>query len=184
MIIIGLTGHPSSGKDTIAHYLETKGFEHISTSDILREEMRKKGLSTERKQMHDFVNQMRALRGPGYLAEEAVKTVSGDTVISGLRSVGEVQVFKQKFGSQFVIFASDAPIKTRFAWAKGRGRDADGLTFEQFRAQEEAERHGDVNAQQVDDVVALSDHMIQNVGTKKELMEKVDLLLLELITKK
>lgn len=41
MIIIGLTGHPSSGKDTVAEYIANKGFAHISCGDLLREEMKK-----------------------------------------------------------------------------------------------------------------------------------------------
>lgn len=142
--------------------------------------MRKEGIPLDRPHMHNFVNEKRAVRGPGYLIEEAWKVVSGDTIISGLRSVGEINMLKEKFGSSYTLFAIEAPIETRFSWAQGRGRDADGLTFEQFKAQEEAERHGNANAQQVDDVIVLADHVIQNTGTKAELKEKVDKLLLEL----
>ena len=42
MIKIGVTGTLGSGKDTLAAYLVSKGFEHISLSDLIREELKKK----------------------------------------------------------------------------------------------------------------------------------------------
>ena len=177
MRIIGLTGHPSSGKDTLAHYLETKGFVHISSSDILRAEMKKKGIPIDRPHMHDFSNEMRAVRGPGYLAEGAADLVVGDTVISGLRNVSETQILKDRFGAEYSLVAIESPVEVRYQWAQGRGRDGDGLSFEQFKAQEELERHGNPDTQQVDDVIAVADHVIQNADTKEEFLRKIDSLL-------
>lgn len=178
MRIIGLTGHPSSGKDTVARYLETKGFKHISSGDILRAEMKKQGIPIDRPHMHDFSNKIRALRGPGYLAEDAIQHIDGDTIISGLRNVSETNILKQEFGSAYALVAIDAPVETRYGWAQGRGRDGDGISFEQFKAQEELERHGNADSQQVDDMIAKADHLIQNIGTKAELLRKIDELLL------
>lgn len=177
MHIIGITGNPSSGKDTIAHHLETKGFLHISSGDLLRAEMKKYGLLSDRAHMHDFVIEMRKKRGPAYLAEEAAKVISGDTIISGLRNVAEVEVLRKLFGKQFALLAVDAPIEVRYERSKGRGRAGDHVSFEQFRVQEESERHGRPEAQQVDDVIAMADYSIKNEGTKEELLEKANLFL-------
>lgn len=174
MRIIGLTGHPSSGKDTLAHHLETRGFTHISTGDALRSEMKEQGIIIDRPHMHDFVNAGRAVYGPGYLAEGAIKLVKGDTVISGLRNVSETNILKAHFGDSYTLVALEAPIETRYKWAQGRGRDGDGLSFEQFKAQEEIERHGSPETQQVDDVILMADYVIQNTDTKEEFLHKID----------
>ncbi len=180
MLIIGITGQPSSGKDTIAEYLVAQGFVTLSTGDFIRAEMQKLGLPLDRAHMHDFVNKMRVLRGPGYLAIEAVKTIAGDTAVSGLRNVTEVSTLKQAFGKQFVLLSAEAPIEVRFKRAQGRSREGDHVSFEQFKVQEESERHGTPETQQVDDVIALADYVIKNEGTKEELVHKVDDLLSEL----
>ncbi len=177
MLIIGVTGQPSSGKDTIMEYLESLGFVGLSTSDFIRKEMSGLSLPVDRAHMHDFVNKMRVLRGPGYLAIEAVKIIVGDTAVSGLRNVAEIAALKEAFGGQFVLVAAEAPIKIRFERAQGRSREGDHVSFEQFKAQEESERHGTPDTQQVDDVIGLSDYIIENTGTKEEFKKKINELL-------
>ncbi len=177
MLIIGVTGQPSSGKDTIVEHLESLGFAGISTSDFIRKEMHELNLPVDRANMHNFVNKMRVLRGPGYLAVEAVKIIIGDTAVSGLRNIAEILALKEAFGGQFVLIAAEAPIEIRFARAQGRSREGDHVSFEQFKAQEESERRGAPDAQQVDDVVALSDYVIENTGPKEEFKKKISELL-------
>jgi len=48
MNIIVLIGAPGSGKGTQANFLKSKGYEHISTGEILREEVKKKSLLGEK----------------------------------------------------------------------------------------------------------------------------------------
>jgi len=48
MHIIGLTGQPSSGKDTAADFFIQRGYAHISTSDLIRDKLRAMGKTTER----------------------------------------------------------------------------------------------------------------------------------------
>lgn len=177
MHIIGITGHPSSGKDTIAHHLEGKGFNHISTGDLLRNEMKKHGIPFDRAHMHDFAIHMRQERGAGFLAEEAEKNVTENTIISGLRNTAEVETLKKHFGSKFVLIAVDAPVEVRYVRSKKRKRGGEQISFEQFKKQEEIERHGAPDSQQVDEVIALADFNIKNNTTKKDLLGKVDLLL-------
>ncbi len=177
MLIIGVTGQPSSGKDTIVEHLESLGFAGISTSDFIRKEMSAVSLPMDRAHMHDFVNKMRGLRGPGYLALEAIKNIVGDTAVSGLRNVAEVAALKEAFGGQFVLLVAEAPIEIRFQRTQGRSREGDHVSFEQFKAQEESERHGAPDAQQVDAVVSLADYVIKNTGTKEEFKKKINDLL-------
>ena len=177
ILVIGVTGQPSSGKDTVANYLASLGFVHISTSDLIREEMRKQGLSTDRPQIHEFVTERRKERGLGYLAELTVKKIDKDSVVSGLRNTSEIQILKDAFGANFILLAMDAPFEMRYKWVLGRKRDSKDLTFEEFKAEEDAERNRSDGAFQVDKVIKMADEVILNDGIKEDLLKNVDDLL-------
>ncbi len=174
MIIIGLTGQPSSGKDTVAEYLVSLGFEHISTSDLIREEMKKSGLPLERSSLSQFANEKRKERGPGYLASLAIQKVNGNSVISGLRNPSEVDILRAEFKDNFICIAIEAPIDIRYVWAKNRGRIGDSISFEQFKKEEEVERQGNRDSQQVDAVIKMADKLVINDSTKENLINKVN----------
>ena len=177
MIIISIVGQPSSGKDTFASYLMQKGFMHISTGDILREEMAEKGLPTDRPAMHTYVIAARKARGAGFLAEIAIAAVTQNAVISGLRNVAEVNVLRHAFGNNLLLVALNVPLNLRYARTQDRNRSGDAITLEQFVAEEEAERKGSPDAHQVDDVIAMADVVLDNTGTEKDLIKKIDTLL-------
>lgn len=182
ILVLGITGHPSSGKDTVANHAATLGFSHISTSDLIREEMAPLGIPTDRAHVSAFARDSRKERGPGYLAEISVMRVlkigesgrSENCIVSGLRNTAEIDVLKKAFGKNFTLIAVEAPLKTRYGWAQARKRIGDEISFEQFKTQEDAERKGNVNAQHVDDVIAAADILILNDGTKEELLKKVE----------
>ena len=119
MITIGITGHPSSGKDTVADYLQSQGFSHISLGGLIKEEMAKKGIPTDRAHTSIFANEMRKIRGPGYLVEITLEKISEKTIISGLRNVAEVLLLKEKLGKNFILIAVDAPLEIRYQRALG-----------------------------------------------------------------
>lgn len=172
MNIIGFTGHPSSGKDTAAEFLASKGFHHISMGDLIRDEMRVSNLPIDRDSVREYATKKRIERGPGYIAEQACLQVKENTVISGIRNASEAEVFRKKFAKEFTLIAVDAPIETRYKWALGRDRVGDDITFEHFKMQQETERAS--ASQQVDAVIALADKVIVNDGTLEQLHKKVE----------
>jgi len=175
MKIIGFTGYPSSGKDTAAEFLATKGFHHISMGDLIRDEMKTLNLPIDRDSVRDYATQKRIERGPGYIAEQACLQVKENTVISGIRNAHEAEIFRKKFPNEFVLITVDAPLETRYKWALGRNREGDQITFEHFKQQQEVERTS--ASQQVDAVIALADKVIVNNGTLEQLKEKISNLL-------
>lgn len=179
--IVGITGNPSSGKDTIARHFEEKGFFHISLGDLLRSEMKKNKIPFDRAHMHDFAIEMRKKRGSGYLAEEVVEMIAGNTVVSGLRNIEEVKILRERFGARFTLLSVEAPLEIRYEWSKGRGRQGDFVSFEQFKKQEEMERHGNLESQHVDDVVRMADFNIKNDNTKEKLLENAGIFLEHLL---
>jgi dephospho-CoA kinase len=177
MKIIGLCGQPASGKDTVADFLVFKGFTHISLGDILREEMRKQGIPVDRAHMSVFAADAKKSRGMACLAELAVGKVSDHAVISGIRGTAEVELFRRRFGANFILLAVDAPLETRFARARKRNRPGDNISFEEFRRIEDHERSAVSGAQEVDKVIALADLTVDNSGSMEELVAKLEHLL-------
>ena len=177
MTILGITGHPASGKDTVADYLVLKGFLKISMGDILREEMQKQGIPTDRAHVHEFVRDMRKKGGNSYPAHEVIKRIRGNTVTCGIRNTEEVRIFREKFATDFKFIAVDAPIDVRYPCAKERRRIGDDISFEQFEIEEERERAHDSGSHEVDLVMAQADFKIINDATKEDLFGKIDKVL-------
>ncbi len=181
MNIIGVTGHPASGKDTVADYLVSKGFNKVSGGDILREEMIKLGIPTDRSHLHEFVAGMRQKYGNGYLSDETIKRIKGDTVISGIRNLEEVKIFREKLVSNFKLIAVEAPQEVRYRWARERGRIGDDISLEKFKKEEDQEKANDSGSHEVDLVIGQADFKIVNETTKEDLFANVDKILLQIV---
>ena len=176
-IIVCVVGQPGSGKDTLAEYLmKKKSFSHISTGNIIREEMKKKNIPTNRENMRIFSQKMREDVGNMYPANIAAKRVVGNTVISGPRNLAEVNFFRNRFGENFLLVVVDAPIETRYQRVKnGRGRTGDSITFAQFKAQEEAELNSGTH--ELSKLLSTADCSVDNSRDKDEMFVQMDYIL-------
>ncbi len=177
MIVIGLTGHPSSGKDTAAEYIASKGFTHISCGDLLREEMKKHNLPIDRPSIRKFAAEERKKRGAFYPVDIACEQITGNSVITGFRNVAEADYTKNFFKDNFTLVALEAPLHSRYERTISRDRIGDNITFEEFKEQEEAERNNDPESHEVDNVIAKANYIIENSGVRPELYRKLDSLL-------
>ncbi|MEO8638044.1 MAG: nucleoside monophosphate kinase, partial [Candidatus Taylorbacteria bacterium] len=172
-IIIGLVGHPGSGKDTVAEYFVKKyGFTHISTSDLVREYIKKNNLGgLERKNMSKTGTLIREKHGSDYLVSIALKNESPRLIISGIRAIREGEEIKKNGGYIVTLRAS---LETRYNLLSKRGRTSEG-TFEEFKALDEKEaRSADPNAQNVEGVMELGDFTIENDSTIESLYNQID----------
>lgn len=172
--VIGVTGHPVSGKDTVADYLMTKGYKKISMGDILREKMKGLGISTERKNIHEFVKGERKRYGNSYPAGEVIEQINGNTVVAGFRNTEEIKAFRDRFGKDFILIAVEVPVHIRHARAQKRKRVGDEISLEQFKEEEHRERAADSGAHEVDRVVGMADIVIKNELSKGELFQDID----------
>lgn len=181
--ILCLVGQPGSGKDMVANHLElSRNFRHISTGNIIREEMTKRGLPTDRENMRTFSRQMREEVGNMYPANIAAKRIIAaekivaNTVISGPRNVAEIEFLKKKFGKNFILVAVDAPIKVRYERIKkGRGRTGDDISFVQFKAQEEAELNSKTH--ELSKLLSMADYTVDNSQSEVNTFRQVDEIL-------
>lgn len=176
MEIIALGGTLSSGKDTVAKYLETRGFKHFSLSDELRGMLHERDTEPTRDNMNLLAKEVRTKNGNDYLVirvlEKAEKGGFKKIILSSFHHPHEVERVKN-LGAKFLVV--DAPIELRFQRAKARERIGDGTTFKEFNKQEERERKSlDSGGQQLDAIISLADYRIENDGTEEELYKKVD----------
>lgn len=145
--IIAIAGTNGSGKDTLSDILaEDYGWLFISTSrDLLIPELKRRGLPVERQNMSDLTKEWRQTAGRGVVIDKAVaefKTKSqsrkyNGLVISSLRHPWEVERLHQLKGKLIWV---DADPMVRYKRVTGRQQGAkDQKTFEQFKAEEQAE---------------------------------------------
>lgn len=171
-VVIGLVGPISSGKGFLGVYLASRGFFYISTSDRVREEVDRRGLSRARESLQDVGNQLRASLGSAILVERCLSLIPEGTdmvVIDGIRNPGEALFVKEELGG--VIVGVDAPVKLRLKWYLDRAmsRGEDGVTEADFwRANKRDLGDGeDSLGQQGAATLAMSDWLVVNDGTER-----------------
>lgn len=177
-MLIGLTSRNAAGKDEVARYLvEHHGFRYFSLSDILREELQKKGLPITRENLTAEGNAQRQAKGSGVLAETALAELEGvkAAVVVSIRNPGEVSALRRR--DDFILIAVDAPVQLRYERAKARSRSDDAKTLEEFIRDEQAELAGNENEQQLERVFRMSDRVIVNNSTLEDLYAKAEELL-------
>lgn len=178
-IVIAVTGTFASGKDTAAQYLEKKGFCHFSLSDEVRKIIRERGGEPSRDEMFRVAQDVCAQYGNAYLAERVLEKIKKADckkyVVTSVRRPEEARALQQN-GAR--IWAVDAPFEIRFERARSRDRIGDGVTFKEFKAQEERERASeDPGGQQIGNVLRLADEKLDNGGSEKDFERAIELLL-------
>ncbi len=175
MIIIGITGTNASGKDTAADFFKQHGFAAFSLSDILREEAKKRGVAENRDNLQNIGNELRAKFGFGYLAQEILKKINRDAIVTSIRHSEEVKTLKQ--AKNFFLIAVDAPIKLRYERTQKRQGSQDAIDFETFQKQEAREFEKSGAGQQLGLCLKMADYQIENDGTREEFNQKLSQIL-------
>ncbi|MFQ5457549.1 MAG: deaminase [Myxococcota bacterium] len=182
MVVIGLIGPNGSGKGVLAEFLKARSFVYHSLSDEIREELKGRKAPVTRESLVAAGTALREKYGPGVLADRVIARLEGDRnyVIDSIRNPAEVEALR-RFGN-FTLIKVDASAKMRFERLRERGRESDPATWEDFQALDGREAGSkDGNAQQVDAVGALADHVLTNEGTIADFEAAVSSLVSRLI---
>ncbi len=178
-MIIGITGSFCGGKDTAAEYLVEKGFKHISLSDMLREECKKRKRKITRENLQDIGKELREKYGNSVLADRAVeKLEDNDFVITSIRHPDEIRVLEKK--PCFNLIRVDAPVKIRFQRMKLRNREEDPRTFREFKKAEKKEMKGKGSGQRIKECNDKSKIVLINDSSLEILKKKIDKLVEDL----
>ena len=163
----------------MAACLVNKGFIYHSLSDVLREDLERRGLPPTRENLIAIGNELRGTGGAGVLAERILPRLGARDVVDSIRNPAEVEVLRRLPG--FILIGVDAPLELRFSRAVSRGRPGDGPTLEEFRSKEARENSPDPSRQQLARTFALADRTLSNDATLEILRDGVVRMLAGLV---
>lgn len=183
-IAIGLVGTIGAGKDFASDYIVKKhGFQVISMGDLVREEASKQGLEHTRENLQNLSRRFTDKHGSKYWAYKVTEKILElgweKVVINGMRRVQELEVYREKFASNFKLLLINADPKIRFKRLKIRRRPGDPKKWEDFVKQEknELKLYGTF-----DETIRLADFTMKNESTPEQFFVQIDKLI-EKLTK-
>lgn len=180
--VVGLTGMPGAGKSLVlvetAHQL---GYDVVVMGDVIREETAKRGLELNPKNVGDVMLELRAKHGNNVIAEKCIEKIeqkkSSLVVVEGIRSLHEVEVFRNHF-PKFTLMAIHASPETRFKRLSNRGRSDDPKTWEVFHERDMRELSVGIGS-----AIAMAQFMIINESSQEVAKAKVKEALKEIEAK-
>ena len=183
-MIIGLTGRNAAGKGEAAEFLKRKGFGFHSLSDVIREEVRRRGLAVTRDTLIATGRELRARHGTGHLAEKVLERLEPgqNFVVDSFRHEDEVAVFRK--ASDFHLLAVRAEPEIRFDRIRARGREGDPTSFDAFQDLERAEATSlAAEGQNLTATEAVADHAVANNETLEQFHEALGALVPKLMSR-
>ena len=169
--VLGIVGMPGSGKAIARKVAEELGYGTVVMGDVIREEVRKRGLKATPENLGLVMIEIRRKFGPNVVAERSVEKIKrlkqGVVVIDGIRSLEEVEFFRKIFPNLKLIAIHSSP-KTRFKRLRMRGREDDPKSWDEFCERDKRELKVGIG-----DAIATSDFMVVNEGTKESLRERL-----------
>lgn len=174
---IALVGMPGSGKGEASKVIEENGFHIFYMHDAVFEEVEKRGLERNQKNVGMVANELREREGAGAVAKRMAWKIGSErqVCIEGVRSKAEIDVFRKVY-DDIVVIGVDAPPEVRFERMKERGRLDDIKSYEEFLEKEKREAGWGIG-----EAIEAADHKIVNDGALPELREKVGALLERLL---
>jgi len=172
-MIIGVTGSYGAGKDSVAEVLQQMNFYHVSFSDLLREELKRRKLEITRDALISVGNELRSKYGPSVLAQLALDRVKDgeNYVFTSIRNPAEVELLQKR--QDFLMTKVVAPEEVRLRRIVSRNREHDPKTLSELREKEAKENSKDPNAQQLIKVASMAKVTLNNDADKEILQKKV-----------
>lgn len=179
--VIGITGTFLAGSGTAARLLsEMIGAPVASYSGKLGEMVAQKGLPIQRVSFHSVGNELRS-RDPEGLSKLIIADFGKARgkkffVAEKLRSMGDYNGLKRRYGKNFILLAIDAPAMARYKRSLARRRGGEeNASFGQFVESELKENkpgasEGEMN---ISALMQLADYLIVNEGSEQELERKL-----------
>ncbi len=174
-MILGLAGLNGAGKGEVVRFLEARSFYAYSLSDVIRDELREKGVDETRERMIEAGNAIRTAHGPGGLAHALADRLLPDRnyVVDSIRHPAEVEVLRSQTTSFRLIWVS-AEESVRLERLRSRGRGGDPGTLEELRRLEGRELGSDdPSAQQLLAVRDMADYRLENDASVEALHQKI-----------
>ncbi|MEZ5334263.1 MAG: AAA family ATPase [Methanolobus sp.] len=170
--ILAFVGMPASGKSEAASVLRRKGITVINMGDVIREEVVRRGLEPTDANTGGVGTDLREKEGRDAVAKRCIpkiKATNEDFIgIDGVRSVPEVERFKEAFGDDFTLVSVDSPLEIRFERVLARKRSDDMKDVSELKVRDERELGWGMG-----EAMEVADMVIENNSTLEEFREKI-----------
>ena len=177
-LVIGLIGRMGSGKGFVGDYLcENYNASRHTISDILADILKRLHLPYKREYLQKLGASLRAELGHDVIVNALKGDIEKDNsniiIIDGIRYKNEVEMLRTFKNN--LLLNIDAMPETRYKRCVLRGEKGENkITFHEFLANENRETE-----KYIGEVMKEADYMINNDGTREELIEKIKEILTE-----
>lgn len=176
-LVIGITGPFGSGKTTAASFFETKGFQRITLSSFLEEQLKIDGKEITRKNLQDLGNLQRSKYGAGVLAKKALEFISQNNiekaVIDGIRNIGEIEQFKKNSDFTLIGILANRTLRLERLQKLKRREKLTRQLFDKLDYRDIGVGEKETGLQ-VAVCLSISDYFILNNGEEKEFRQKLE----------
>lgn len=177
-LVLGITGAFGSGKSTVAEFFKSTGFEKITLSSFLEEEIKKRGNKKKvtRKMLQDMGNNLRKKFGAGILGKKASELLQEKlikrAVIDGIRNVSEIDELKKDVNFTLISIISDRNVRFERLRKLKRREDLTKDLFEKLDRRDLGLRQKETGLH-VATCIALADVFIDNNNSEEEFRKKL-----------
>lgn len=170
-LVICLAGMPGSGKSIIVEVAKGRGYDIVVMGDVIREEAERRRLEPNPENLGKTMLELRRSEGKGAIAKRCIrkieKTAKSKVIVDGIRSLSEIEEFKESFPKSSFIAVHSSP-ETRFRRVYRRRRSDDPETWEIFHRRDVRELSVGLG-----DAIAMAEWVIVNEGELEAVKEKV-----------
>jgi dephospho-CoA kinase len=170
-LVIGLAGMPGSGKSIVVDVAHEMGYAIVVMGDVIRQETLKRGLELTPQNVGSVMLELRKESGNYVIAQKCVPKIeeqsSPKVLVDGLRSLFEVDIFKEHF-TKFSLVAVHASPQTRFSRLSNRRRSDDPAEWKVFHERDMRELGVGLG-----NVIAMAEHVIVNDNSFEHVKAKV-----------
>jgi dephospho-CoA kinase len=138
-LVVGVAGMPGAGKSLVVEVAMQSNYDIVVMGDAVREEAERQHLEPSPESIGRIMLELRLKEGKGVVAKRCIpkiaKTERRKVLVDGIRSLSEVEEFKNHFKG-FVLLAVHASPGTRFRRLYNRQRSDDPKSWEVFQARD------------------------------------------------
>ena len=169
--VIGLAGMPGSGKSVVVEVAREMGYDIVVMGDVIRQETLKRGLELTPQNVGNVMLELRQESGKYVIAQKCIPKIeeqaSSSVLVDGLRSLFEVDVFKEHF-VKFSLVAVHASPQARFSRLSNRRRSDDPAEWKVFQERDMRELGVGLG-----NVIAMAEQVIVNDNSYEHVKDQV-----------